>query len=156
MRAVDTNLLARYYLADDPSQARIAKGVLESGDVFVPKTVVLELAWVLQSVAEQPAPKMLDCLRHLAALPGVIVEDADEVQAALELCAQGLEFADALHLCASSACAEMLTFDDRFVRRASRARPRIPVTRPVNIPPAPPAAHDKRTRYRASTRRVVR
>ena len=110
MRAVDTNVLARYYLADDPAQARVAKGVLESGGVFIPKTVLLELAWVLKSVAEQPAAKALDCLRHLVALPGVTVEDADEVQAALELCAQGLEFADALHLCASSACAEMLTF----------------------------------------------
>ena len=152
MRAVDTNVLARYYLADDLAQARVAKGVLESGGVFIPKTVMLELAWVLKSVAEQPAPKALDCLRHLAALPGVTVEDADEVQAALELCAQGLEFADALHLCASSACAEMLTFDDRFVRRASKARPKIPVTRPASIPPPPPAAKEKRGRYRSHRR----
>src|SRR5437870_11680923 len=147
VRAVDTNVLARYYLADDPAQVRVAKGVLESGGVFIPKTVLLELAWVLKSVAEQPAAKALDCLRHLAALPGVTVEDADEVQAALELCAQGLEFADALHLCASSACAEMLTFDDRFVRRASKARPKIPVTRPASSPPTPPAAHETRGRY---------
>lgn len=152
MRAVDTNVLARYYLADDQAQARIAKGVLESGAVFVPKTVMLELSWVLRSVAEQPALKALECLRHLAALPGVIVEDAEEIQAALELCAQGLEFADALHLCASSACAEMLTFDDRFVRRASKARPKIPVTRPASIPPTPPAAHQKRGRYRSQRR----
>jgi predicted nucleic-acid-binding protein len=130
VRAVDTNVLARYYLADDPAQARVAKGVLEAGGVFVPKTVMLELAWVLKSVAGQPARKALQCLRHLAALPGVIVEDAEEVQAALELCAQGLEFADALHLCASSACVEMLTFDDRFVRRAAKAKPKTPVARP--------------------------
>lgn len=130
----------------------MAKQVLESGEIFIPKTVMLELAWVLKAVAEQPAPKMLDCLRHLAALPGVIVEDADEVQAALELCAQGLEFADALHFCASSACAEMLTFDDRFVRRASKAKPKIPVTRPVSITPTPPAAHEKRGRYRKQRR----
>lgn len=41
MRAVDTNVLARYYLADDPTQSAIAKQVLEAGEVFVPKTVVL-------------------------------------------------------------------------------------------------------------------
>src|SRR5437868_876092 len=126
----------------------MAQAVLEAGAVFVPKTVMLELAWVLKSVAGQPASKALECLRHLAALPGVIVEDAEEVQAALELCGRGLEFADALHLCASSACTEMLTFDDRFIRRASKARPRIPVTRPASISPAPPAAHENRGRYR--------
>lgn len=85
VRAVDTNVLARYYLADDPSQA-------------------------------------LDCLRHLAEIPGVTIEEAEEVHAAFELCASGLEFADVLHLCASSACTELLTFDDRFVRRASRVK----------------------------------
>jgi hypothetical protein len=85
VRAVDTNVLARYYLADDPAQARVAKGVLESGAVFIPKTVMLELAWVLKSVAEQPAPKALECLRHLVA-PGVTVEDGEEVHAGL--CAQ--------------------------------------------------------------------
>jgi len=151
VRAVDTNLLARYYLADDPAQARVATGVLESGAVFIPKTVMLELAWVLKSVAEQPARKVQDCLRHLVALPGVTVEDEEEVQAALELSAQGLEFADALHLCASSACTEMLTFDDRFVRRASQANPKTPVVRPTS-----PEANERRARYRTFRRSTWR
>ena len=71
MRAVDTNVLVRYYLRDDPAQARLAEGVLSAGAVFVPKTVVLELEWVLRSVAEQPAGKVQDCLAHLIALPGI-------------------------------------------------------------------------------------
>ena len=38
---------------------------------------------------------------------------------ALELHAQGFDFADALHLCAAGACSEFITFDDRrFARRA--------------------------------------
>ncbi len=147
MRAVDTNVLARYYLADDAAQSRMARQVLEAGDVFVPKTVVLELAWVLDSIAEQPRRKVQDCLRHLLALPGVTVEDEDEVEAALELGAAGVDFADALHLCASSACAQLLTFDDRFDRRAAKAKPKIPVTRPPS-----PEAHEKRARYRTSRR----
>lgn len=150
MRAVDTNILARYYLADDSSQARVAQAVLESGEVFIPKTVMLELAWVLRSVAEQPATKALDCLRHLAALPGVIVEDADEVQAAFELCAEGLEFADALHLCASSACAELLTFDDRLARRASRMKLKTRVAVPTAAQGKPGGVAQKRARYRVS------
>jgi predicted nucleic-acid-binding protein len=43
VRAVETNILARYYLRDDATQARIARDLLSTGDLFVPKTVVLEL-----------------------------------------------------------------------------------------------------------------
>ncbi len=76
MRAVDTNVLARYYLRDDAAQGHIAASVLSAGDVFVPKTVILELAWVLRYVAEQPGKKVFECLQHLIALPGITVEIA--------------------------------------------------------------------------------
>ncbi len=131
MRAVDANVLARYYLADDPGQTRTATRLLEAGGLFVPKTVILELAWVLESVAGRPPGKVRDCLRHLVALPGVTVEDHEEVQAAIELWDGGIDFADALHLCASSACTELLTFDVRgFVRRAARLRLKTKVVKP--------------------------
>jgi predicted nucleic-acid-binding protein len=128
VRAVDTNVLVRYYLRDDPAQARLAEKALSAGDVFVPKTVLLELEWVLRSVVEQPAGKVLDCLTHLIALPGVTVEDHDQVEAALRHCRDGVDFADALHHAASHACTELLTFDDRrYVRRAARLGLRPPV-----------------------------
>lgn len=128
MRAVDTNVLARYYLRDDPAQARLAEKILSSGDTFVPKTVVLELEWVLRSVAGQPAGKVIDCLAHLIALPGVTVEDHDQVESALRHCRGGIDFADALHHAASQACSELLTFDDRaYVRRAARLGLKPPV-----------------------------
>ena len=50
MRAVDTNV--RYYLRDDAAQARIARRLFSAGAVFVPIPAVLELEWVLHSVAE--------------------------------------------------------------------------------------------------------
>ena len=129
MRAVDTNVLARYYLQDDADQARAAEGILAGGDVFVPKTVMLELEWVLRYVAEQPPGKVVDCLAHLVALPGITVEDVAQVEAAIGHCRRGIDFADALHLAASAACTEMLTFDDRgFARRASRLALHPPVS----------------------------
>ena len=123
MRAVDTNILARFYLHDDAAQGRIAASVLSAGDIFVPKTVILELEWVLRYVAEQPENKVIECLAHLIALPGITVEDRDEIEAALGHYRNGVDFADALHLAASKACSEMLTFDDRgYARRARRLR----------------------------------
>jgi predicted nucleic-acid-binding protein len=123
VRAVDTNILARFYLRDDAVQGRIAARVLAAGDVFVPKTVVLELEWVLRYVAEQPESKVIECLAHLIALPGITVEDRDEIETALSHSRNGIDFADALHLAASSACSELLTFDDRgYARRAKKLR----------------------------------
>jgi predicted nucleic-acid-binding protein len=121
VRAVDTNILARYYLQDDPEQSRIATAIIREGAVFVPKTVTLELAWVLRSVAAQPAHKVAACLAHLAGLPGVTLESREHVEAAIQNCSKGLEFADALHLAACGDCNEFLTFDDRrYARRAAR------------------------------------
>ncbi len=71
MRAVDTNILARFYLCDDAAQGRIAAGVLSAGDVFVSKSVILELEWLLRYVAEQPESKMIKCLAHLIRLPKI-------------------------------------------------------------------------------------
>lgn len=133
MRAVDTNLLARFYLQDDRRQARVVTEILAAGDVFVPKTVILELEWVLRHVADQPAGKAFDCLAHLLALPGITVEDHEQVETALRNCRRGMDFADALHLAASAACSEMLTFDDR--RYARRAR-KLGLRPPVRLPSA--------------------
>jgi predicted nucleic-acid-binding protein len=131
VRAVDTNILARFYLRDDAVQGRIAAGVLSAGDVFVPKTVVLELEWVLRYVADQPGNKVIECLAHLIALPGVKVEDRDEIETALGYCRNGIDFADALHLAASKSCSELLTFDDRgYARRAKKLRLKPPVRVP--------------------------
>jgi len=121
VRAVDTNVLVRYSLRDDASRAWRAEKLLAAGDVFVPKTVVLELAWVLRSVAEQPASRVNACLAHLIALPGITIEDQEQVETALGVCAEGVDFADALHHAASHACSELLSFDDRrYARRAAR------------------------------------
>jgi predicted nucleic-acid-binding protein len=123
VRAVDTNILARFYLRDDAAQGRIAASVLSAGDVFIPKTAILELEWVLRYVADQPESKVIECLAHLIALPGITVEDRDEIEVALSHCRNGIDFADALHLAASSACSELLTFDDRgYARRAKKLR----------------------------------
>jgi predicted nucleic-acid-binding protein len=132
VRAVDTNILARFYLRDDAAQGRIAASVLSAGDVFVAKTVILELEWVLRYVAEQPEEKVIECLAHLIALPGITVEDRDEIDAALSYCRKGIDFADALHLAASRACSALLTFDDRgYARRARGLRLKPPVRIPT-------------------------
>jgi predicted nucleic-acid-binding protein len=127
--ALDTNVVARFYV-DDPSdpeaawQRPIARRIFESSAaIFVPLTVVLELEWVLRAFYGFAARDFARVIEHLAGLPHVTMEARAVVLAALDDHVHSLDFADALHLRASSSCEELLTFDDRrFARRARRLR----------------------------------
>ena len=136
MKALDTNVLARYYLNDDARQSAIALGIMQrERALFVSRTVMLELNWVLRynEANPQSEPDTRAVLEHLVALPNVTVEDAETVRAALQWNARGIDFADALHLAASNRCTTMLTFDSR--RFAVRAR-RIGLKPAVVVPAA--------------------
>jgi len=125
MIALDTNVLARYYVAssDAPSkkQSAAAKKLLESGkSLFVSKTVLLELEWVLRGYYKSPVDDVLTVLTHLLAMSHVVVEDRVAVELATAALGDGFDFADALHHASSRHCTSMATFDDKkFARRAS-------------------------------------
>lgn len=127
MIALDTNVLARYYVEDESdAEARhqhdSARILIESGEsLMVCKTVLLELEWVLRGYYGFAPAKIVDVLRHLLSLPHVIVEDRDRTAQAVANASAGLDFADALHLASYGDCKEMASFDDRkFARRAKR------------------------------------
>lgn len=127
MIALDTNILARFYVDDskDPEAAKqrpVARRLLtESAQVFVPLTVVLELEWVLRAFYGFGAEDFTRVVRHLLGLPNVHVEAWSSIADALDHHSRGLDFADALHLVSSAHCAELMTFDNqRFARRATR------------------------------------
>lgn len=125
MIGLDTNVLARYYVAsaDSPSQqqSKLARKLIESGKrLYVSKSVVLELEWVLRGYYKSPGADVLTVLRHLQALPNVEIEDRLGVEQAIDALADGFDFADALHHASYRQCASIATFDDRkFARRAA-------------------------------------
>jgi len=124
MKSVDTNILVRYYAQDDALQSPLALQLIKNEpELFVTKTVLLELFWVLtQADKFRFLPEqVMAVFEHLQGLPNIIIEDEFSLQTAIAWCCAGLEFPDALHLAASSACSTFLTFDDRrFARRAQR------------------------------------
>lgn len=138
MIAVDTNLLARFYCddPDDPEAARqrprARRLMVESRAIFVPLTVVLELEWVMRGFYGLPAEPFCLAIEHLLGMSHVTVERWEAVRDAVELHRRGLDFADALHWISGAACTELVTFDDRFIRRAKR----LARTPPVVLPPA--------------------
>ena len=127
MIALDTNVLARFYLNDEPAQAQIAARLLMEEDVFIPKTVLLELEWVMRGAARVPPQGIARSIAHLLSLDNVQVEDESSVRVALKAFEKGVDFADALHAAASAATSRFVTFDERLAKRAARILPRPPV-----------------------------
>ena len=125
MIGLDTNVLARYYVVspDAPSQQQgaLARKLIESGKrLYVSKSVVLELEWVLRGYYKSPDVDVLTVLRHLQSLPNVEIEDRVAVELAVDALADGFDFADALHHASYRLCTSVATFDDRkFARRAT-------------------------------------
>lgn len=125
MIALDTNVLARYYVAssDAPSQKQsaLAKKLIESGKaLFVSKTVVLELEWVLRGYYKSTPDEVLAVLNHLLGMPNVELEDRVALEMACTALHDGFDFADALHHASNRHCTSMATFDDKkFARKAT-------------------------------------
>lgn len=117
MIAVDTNVVVRFLMIDDPDQSARARQLFASEQVFIPDTVVLETAWVLGYSYELDKTTIAAGLRRLFGLANVHLRDAAEMALALEWHDHGLDFADALHLAQSAHCTRMMTFDRRFVAR---------------------------------------
>jgi predicted nucleic-acid-binding protein len=145
--ALDTNILARFYVDDpaDPQAARqrpIARRIMtESPSLFVPLTVVLELEWVLRAFYRFEAAEIVRVFEHLLGLAHVNTEESERIATALPLAADGMDFADALHLAGSGHCEALYTFDDRrFARRARRLGSTLPVVVPTTPTEADPAA----------------
>jgi len=134
MLGLDANVLARYYVREGgPArvQEEAARAVVERGEpLFVPKTVVLELEWVLRGVYGHPAADVCRVFEHLLALEHVEVEDRATVETAVGNLKRGLDFADALHHAGSRACVAFVTFDAKgFAGKAKR----LALTPPVRV-----------------------
>jgi predicted nucleic-acid-binding protein len=115
MIAPDTNVLVRVLTNDDEQQADVAAEVLRSDTVFLAKTVILELEWVLRYSYELDRASVNRALMFLIGLENAVVEDAGAVEKALALHAEGVDFADALHVESSAAASEFVTFDRRLM-----------------------------------------
>jgi len=133
MRALDTNVLARFFVDDaDDAQAvkqRPAAVAALAERSFVSATVMLELEWVMRGFYELPARDISRVLRALASIEHIALEDRDAVLVAVDAYDKGLDFVDALHLARSSRASAFATFDQRLAKRAKG----LALTPPVEL-----------------------
>lgn len=124
LKAIDTNVVVRIIVRDDPDQVSVVDALLEQS-LFVPITVLLETVWVLSSRYRMPRLDIADALQRLLDLPAIAVDDPALIVWALEQFRQGADFADMLHLVASREAEALVTFD-RSMPKAAENSP-VPV-----------------------------
>lgn len=121
MIAIDINVLVRFLVDDDESQADIAGALIKTNQVFVSRTVLLETEWVLRSVYRIDPSAVADVLEQLLDAENLVIEDAEQVSHATEWYKMGADFSDALHLAVCGGVM-MHTFDRGFCKAARKAQ----------------------------------
>ena len=118
--------MIRYITNDDPKQAALALKILNKPEeIFIAKTVLLEMEWVLRSVYDLKPAEIYKAILQILGLPNVVPEFPEQIALALEYYRQGMDFADALHLVANSEIKQFYTFDQVFVKKAENVLPEV-------------------------------
>lgn len=121
MIGLDTNVLVRYLVRDEPRQTRAATRLLETSCTvetpgFVSLVVLCELVWVLERAYGYPRAQVAAVLRGLLSADDLAVERSELAWQALNAFEEGpADFADfVIGLSAREARAEAtVTFDRR-------------------------------------------
>lgn len=126
MIGLDTNVLVRYVMQDDPRQSPRATRLIESLSAeapgFVPLVALVELVWVLAGSYGLSRAQVATVLDTMLRSKELMVDRADLVTQALSRCAAGsADFADALieRIAAAAGCSVTMTFDAGAAKAAA-------------------------------------
>jgi predicted nucleic-acid-binding protein len=118
MTGIDTNVLIRFVMADDPAQYQKAKRVMQSLSVqspgFITQVCIAEFVWVLETRYRKPKAIILEWLIWLVESGEIVLENQVVIERALRtFSTTNSDFSDGLisfagHL---AGCSATVTFD---------------------------------------------
>lgn len=121
MKGIDTNILIRFLVGDDPDQAQVVYNLfkkieLNKTELFVSLLVVLEFLWVLESVYQIERNNIIDSLADLILMPILKFENIEAIQKII-IAAKNSKYdlSDLLiaHASSSYGCEKVFTFDKK-------------------------------------------
>ncbi len=117
---LDTNVLLRYLVADDPAQHHAAARLIEERCTAeqpgaVHPVALCEMVWALRQVYKVPKPEIVEVLRTLLNIRTIEVLERKRVHRAVALYAETrADFADCfLHVSYMAAGSRLATFDQQ-------------------------------------------
>jgi len=126
MIGLDTNVLVRYVMQDDPLQSPRATLLIEALTAdepgFVPVIALVELVWVLSGSYALGRSQVATVIDTLLRSKELVIDRAALVAQALRRFRSGsADFADALieRIASAAGCSETMTFDAGAVKAAS-------------------------------------
>ncbi len=125
MIGIDTNVMVRYVMQDDPKQSakatRLIEALTSDRPGFLPLVTIVELVWVLSSCYGLKRDETAEALDLLLRSKELVVDRADVVLQAHRRFAEGsADFADCLieRIAHAQGCETTLTFDVGAVEAA--------------------------------------
>lgn len=124
MIGLDTNVLVRYLVQDDPEQARraadVIDGLTQDQQGYVSLVTLVELYWVLRAAYAVGRAAALDTIDQLLGAAELVVDRAEVAVIGVHSARRGADFADAViaELGRRAGCAETITFDCAAARLA--------------------------------------
>jgi AbrB family looped-hinge helix DNA binding protein len=119
---LDTNVVVRYLVQDDPGQAAVASALVErltdTEPGYLSLVTVVETFWVLRSAYGVDAEHCADLVEGLLDARELRVDRAEVVRAVIPAARRGLDLADAVvaELGRAAGCNRTVTFDRKAAR----------------------------------------
>ena len=119
MKALDTNVLVRYLVQDDPDQGNKAANFIQAAEtggeqLLIGSIVLCETVWVLESAYGYKNQEIAEALEKLLQTNAFLFESKDIIRAALEeYRTSKVDFADCLigRIHRALGCETTVTFD---------------------------------------------
>jgi predicted nucleic-acid-binding protein len=129
--ALDTNVLVRFLVEDDPAQTRRATSLIERAvkaddELFITDIVLCELVWVLSGAYAFGRPDIVNTLKDLARARHLRFPDSDALVRALNAYERGRgDFADYLirEQARRAGCDGVATFDKALLNEPAFLAP---------------------------------
>jgi predicted nucleic-acid-binding protein len=124
MIGLDTNVIVRLFVDDDPKQAQLARQFVATrctpdSPGFVDRVALCELVWVLGSAHGYGRMEIADVVEKLLTSNDMVLEDCEWVRVALKTCRMSnVDFADVLigQVNRARGCEATATFDRRAAK----------------------------------------
>lgn len=122
MIGLDTDVVIRFLVQDDPDQSVMASelidGLTESEPGYLSLVTVVEVYWVLRRAYRVDVDRCADIIEGLVDAGELRVDRSAIVRSALAASRAGVDFADAVigELGRSAGCEHTVTFDRRAAR----------------------------------------